>query len=99
MFVQTGDFVNQAGMAANDVLTFYGQEKTSYNANLCRMNMAVHNLNGQIVSGEDANTYYHDHYHLAGRCDYVMAILWTGFPMGLVSLPCISSQITNRIAC
>ena len=73
MFVQTGDFVNQAGMAANDVLTFYGQEKTSYNANLCRMNMAVHNLNGQIVSGEDANTYYHDHYHLAGRCDYVMA--------------------------
>lgn len=73
MFVQTGDFVNQSGMAANKVLTFYGQEKTEYNANLCRMNMAVHNLSGKIVSGEEANTYYHDYHGLAGQCDYVMA--------------------------
>ena len=27
MFVQTGDFVNHAGMVANNTMTFYGQEK------------------------------------------------------------------------
>ena len=73
MFVQTGDFVNQSGMAANDVMTFYGQEKTEYNANLCRMNIAVHNLNAQIRSGEEANTYYNIPFPLVGACDYVMA--------------------------
>ena len=38
MFVQTGDFVNQAGMQANNTMTFYGQEKVEYNAQLCLMN-------------------------------------------------------------
>lgn len=27
MFVQTGDFVNEAGLQANSSMTFYGQEK------------------------------------------------------------------------
>lgn len=40
MFVQTGDFVNHAGMIANNTMTFYGQEKVEYNAKLCLMNMA-----------------------------------------------------------
>ena len=44
MFVQTGDFVNHAGMIANNTMTFYGQEKVEYNAKLCLMNMAVHGL-------------------------------------------------------
>ena len=73
MFVQTGDFVNQAGLDANTSMTFYGQEKVEYNAQLCLMNMAVHGLNGKIVSGDEANTFYHDAHNLAGRCDYVMA--------------------------
>lgn len=73
MFVQTGDFVNQSGMNANQLMTFYGQEKVEYNANLCLMNMAVHGLSGRIVSGDDANTFYHDAHSLAGKCDYVMA--------------------------
>jgi len=73
MFVQTGDFVNAGGMNANTQMTFYGQEKVEYNAQLCLMNMAVHGLNGRIVSGDEANSFYHDAYNLAGKCDYVMA--------------------------
>ena len=73
MFVQTGDFVNAAGMEANSAMTFYGQEKVEYNAQLCLMNMAVHGLTGVIKSGDEANTFYHDSHNLDGCCDYVMA--------------------------
>lgn len=73
MFVQTGDFVNHAGLIANNAMTFYGQEKTPYNAKLCLMNMAVHGLSGVIRSGDEANTFYHDAHNLCGQCDYVMA--------------------------
>lgn len=73
MFVQTGDFVNEGGMNANTQMTFFGQEKVEYNAQLCLMNMAVHGLNGSIVSGDEANSFYHDAHNLAGKCDYVMA--------------------------
>ena len=73
MFVQTGDFVNHAGLNANTQMTFYGQEKVEYNAQLCLMNMAVHGLNGKIVSGDEANSFYHDTHNLEGKCDYVMA--------------------------
>ena len=73
MFVQTGDFVNAAGMEANCAMTFYGQEKVEYNAKLCLMNMAVHGLNGIIKSGDEANTFYFDAHNLDGCCDYIMA--------------------------
>ena len=73
MFVQTGDFVNAAGMSANSAMTFYGQEKVEYNAQLCLMNMAVHGLTGVIKSGDEANTFYHDAHNLVGDCNYVMA--------------------------
>ena len=73
MFVQTGDFVEHAGMLANNTMTFYGQEKVEYNAQLCLMNLAVHGLTGVIKSGDEANTFYHDAHNLAGECDYVMA--------------------------
>ena len=54
-------------------MTFYGQEKVEYNAQLCLMNMAVHGLTGVIKSGNEANTFYNDAHNLAGCCDYVMA--------------------------
>lgn len=73
MFIQTGDFVHASGMTANNSMTFYGQEKVEYNANLCLMNMAVHGLTGVIKSGDEANTFYHDAHNLNGKCDYVMA--------------------------
>ena len=73
MFIQSGDFVNQSGMNANSTMTFFGQEKVGYNAQLCLMNMAVHGLTGVIKSGDEANTFYHDAHNLNGECDYVMA--------------------------
>lgn len=74
MFVQTGDFVNANGeTSANRAMTFYGQEKVEYNAKLCQMNMAVHGLNGRVVSGDEANSFYRDAHNLEGKCDYVMA--------------------------
>ncbi|MBO7618204.1 MAG: N-6 DNA methylase [Bacteroidales bacterium] len=73
MFVQTGDFVESEGMSANSTMTFYGQEKVEYNAQLCMMNMAVHGLSGAIKSGDEANSFYHDAHNLEGCCDYVMA--------------------------
>lgn len=74
MFVQTGDFVNANGMNVNSQITFYGQEKVEYNAQLCLMNMVVHGLNADhIASGNDGNSFEHDAFDLAGKCDYVMA--------------------------
>lgn len=73
MFIQSGDFVNHSGMNANNAMTFYGQEKVEYNAQLCLMNMAVHGLTGVIKSGDEANSFYHDAHNLNGCCDYIMA--------------------------
>ncbi len=73
MFIQSGDFVNHAGMNANSAMTFYGQEKVEYNAQLCLMNMSVHGLTGVITSGDEANSFYNDAHNLNGECDYVMA--------------------------
>lgn len=73
MFIQSGDFVNQSGMNVNSTMTFFGQEKVEYNAQLCLMNMAVHGLTGVIKSGDEANSFYHDVHNLNGKCDYVMA--------------------------
>ena len=69
MFVQSGDFVNSKGMSANKAMTFYGQEKVEYNAQLC----AVHGLTGVIKSGNEANTFYNDAHNLVGECDYIMS--------------------------
>lgn len=109
MFVQTGDFVNHAGLNANTQMTFYGQEKVEYNAQLCLMNMAVHGLNGKIVSGDEANSFYHDTHNLEGKCDYVMAnppfnvdkvkseSAWAAgrLPFGLPSVNAKSKEIGN----
>lgn len=73
MFIQSGDFVNSHGMNANSAMTFYGQEKVEYNAQLCLMNMAVHGLTGVIKSGDEGNSFYNDAYQLDGCCDYIMA--------------------------
>ena len=73
MFVSSSDFVEQFGTRTNTAMTFYGQEKVDYNAKLCVMNMAVHGLNAKIISGDEANSFFHDHFNLDGSCDYVMA--------------------------
>lgn len=79
MFVQTGDFVNHAGMIANNTMTFYGQEKVEYNAKLCLMNMAVHGLPGVNKVKEIGNanylwvSYFYSYLNEHGRAGFVMA--------------------------
>ena len=93
MFVQSGDFVNQKGLQANNTMTFYGQEKVEYNAQLCLMTMAVHGLTGVITSGDDANTFYHDAHNLAGSCNYVMA----NPPFNVDKVKAESAQAAGRL--
>ncbi len=93
MFVQTGDFVNAVGMAANSAMTFYGQEKVEYNAQLCLMNMAVHGLSAVIKSGDEANSFYHDAHNLVGCCDYVMA----NPPFNVDKVKAESTQAAGRL--
>lgn len=73
MFVSASDYVREHGGNPLESMTFYGQEKVEYNAQLCLMNMAVHGMNGKIKSGDEANTFYVDAHGLDGRCDYVAA--------------------------
>jgi len=70
MAVQTGHFIEALHKDPNKQVTFYGQEKTSTNANIAKMNMAVHGLEGNVLEG---NTFYEDKHELVGKCDYVMA--------------------------
>ena len=70
MAVQTGHFIEAMHEDPNKQVTFYGQEKTSTNANIAKMNMAVHGLEGNVLEG---NTFYEDKHELVGKCDYVMA--------------------------
>jgi type I restriction enzyme M protein len=70
MFVQTSHFLEKTGREAHELVTFYGQEKTSTTIRLAKMNLAVHGLEGQIMEG---NTFYEDHHNMLGRADFVMA--------------------------
>ena len=73
MFVQSARIVEQRHEKPSEKLTFRGYEKNKTTANLAKMNLAVHGLEGQISSGNDANTYYNDSQNLLHACDYVMA--------------------------
>ncbi len=70
MFVQTGHFIESQGADPVAKITIYGQEKTTTNTRLAKMNLAVHGLEGNIV---EKNTFYNDEFNLAGKCDFVMA--------------------------
>lgn len=70
MFVQTSHFLENEGKEATGTVTFYGQEKTETTIKLAKMNLAVHNLEGQIAN---ANSFYVDHHNLVGKADFVMA--------------------------
>jgi type I restriction enzyme M protein len=51
-------------------LSIYGQENKEATLRLCKMNLAVHGLEGDIKAG---NTYYENLHNCVGRFDYVMA--------------------------
>lgn len=70
MFVQSAKFIQRHKKEAMNELVIYGQEKTSQNVNISKMNLAVHALAGDIKQG---NTYYNDIHKSLGKFDFVMA--------------------------
>ena len=69
MFVQSADFVKSHRKSPLDI-SVYGQEKTAETVRLCKMNLAIHGLSGDIREG---NSYYEDIHQSLGRFDFVMA--------------------------
>jgi type I restriction enzyme M protein len=51
-------------------LAIHGQEKVADTVKLCRMNLAIHALEGDIREGI---SYYDDLHNATGRCDFVLA--------------------------
>lgn len=74
MFVQSADFVarHRLGGAGHKggTLSVYGQERVEETVRLCKMNLAVHGLGGQVIQG---NSYYSDPFEAVGAFNYVMA--------------------------
>jgi len=69
MFVQSAAFVEHHKKTVNDI-SVYGQEKVAETIRLCKMNLAVHGLSGDI---RQAVTYYEDVHRSVGKFDFVMA--------------------------
>ncbi|CAN5538854.1 class I SAM-dependent DNA methyltransferase [soil metagenome] len=70
MFVQSARFVENHHKNPNAEIMVYGQEKTEETVRLCKMNLAVHGLEGDIRQG---NSYYEDIHDAVGKFDFVMA--------------------------
>lgn len=70
MFVQSAEFVKKHKNSIQNIISIYGQEKSEISADLCKMNLAVHGLEGQIKQG---NTFYEDLHESVGQFDFVMA--------------------------
>jgi type I restriction enzyme M protein len=70
MFVQSANFVKKHRKNPMAEISVYGQEKTGDTVRLCRMNLAVHGLAGDIKQG---NSYYEDAHQSLGKFDFLMA--------------------------
>src|SRR5260221_154593 len=70
MFVQSARFVERRKKKPTTEISLFGQEKVAETVRLCRMNLAVHGLSGDV---RQANTYYEDLHASPGKFDFVMA--------------------------
>jgi type I restriction enzyme M protein len=70
MFVQSAKFVQNHQKNPESEIAVYGQEKTGDTVRLCKMNLAVHGLEGDI---RESNTYYENIHDSVGKFDFVMA--------------------------
>jgi len=72
MFVQSYNFIRHHQKKGNDAskkIMIYGEEKEESTVRLCKMNLAVHGLEGEIKNG---NTYYENLFK-GQKFDFVMA--------------------------
>lgn len=70
MFVHSAEFIRRHHRAPESEISVFGAEKMSDTLRLCRLNLAVHGLSGDL---REANSYYDDPHKLIGRFDFVMA--------------------------
>jgi type I restriction enzyme M protein len=70
MFIQSARFVEEQRNGNAGRLSIYGQERVEETVKLCKMNLAVHGLEGQV---SQSNTYYEDPFKSVGQFDFVMA--------------------------
>jgi type I restriction enzyme M protein len=73
MFVQSARFVAEHKKNPASELSIFGVEKTDETGRLCRMNLAVHGLEGDIRHGGDVNSYYDDPHDAVGTFDFALA--------------------------
>ena len=70
MFVQSAEFIHNHRGNGNDQISIYGTERVAETIRLCKMNLAVHGLEGDI---RQANSYYEDPHRCLDKFDFVMA--------------------------
>ncbi len=73
MFVQSARFVSQHQNNPAAELSICGVEKVDETGQLCRLNLAIHGLPGQIKHGGEVNSYYDDPHAATGKFDFVLA--------------------------
>ena len=73
MFVQSARFVAEHQKNPAAELAVCGVEKTDETGRLCRLNLAVHGLEGDIRHGGHVNSYYDDPHNATGQFDFVLA--------------------------
>ena len=73
MFVQSARFVAEHKKNPASELSIFGVEKTDETGRLCRMNLAVHGLEGDIRHGGEVNSYYDDPHKAVGTFDFALA--------------------------
>lgn len=68
--MQSARFVENHKKRPSDEISVFGEERVAETVRLCKMNLAVHGLSGDVKEG---NTYYDDVHKSVGKFEFVMA--------------------------